>query len=182
MKRRTCAFTGHRPQKFPWRKNEADERCVSLKAVLDEQIKKMVDSGYTDFLSGMACGVDTWAAQTVLALRKENPALKLHCILPCKTQTDAWSLSERERYCAILKEADSIVWVERANTKGCMLKRNHYLVDHSEALLAIYNGERRSGTAATVNYARKAGREIYILDPATLAVSHEDSDHSGPTL
>ena len=46
-----------------------------------------------------------------------------------------------------------------------MLDRNHRLVEVSGVLLAIYNGERRGGTAATVRYARKMGRQIVILDP-----------------
>ncbi len=46
-----------------------------------------------------------------------------------------------------------------------MLKRNRYLVDHAACLLAIYNGEWRGGTAMTVRYANKLGREIIILNP-----------------
>lgn len=45
----SCAFTGHRPHKFPWRYNEADERCVALKAALTEQIIALTDAGVTDF-------------------------------------------------------------------------------------------------------------------------------------
>lgn len=30
MRRKSCAFTGHRPQKFSWRYDETDERCVKL--------------------------------------------------------------------------------------------------------------------------------------------------------
>ena len=40
-------------------------------------------------------------------------------------------------------------------------------------LLAVYNGVRRSSTGATVNYARKQGREIIVIDPLTLSVTHE---------
>jgi len=81
-----CAFTGHRSQKFPWRFNEEDPRCIALKAVLTEQIKVLVKAGITQFASGMAIGVDCWAAQIVLALRESDPTLKLHCVLPCKKQ------------------------------------------------------------------------------------------------
>ena len=91
-----CAFTGHRPKKFPWCYNEANSRCVALKQVLANQIAKLVEAGYTDFLSGMAEGTDTWAALAVLALKKENPTLKLHCVLPCEGQADGWSASARE--------------------------------------------------------------------------------------
>ncbi len=162
-----CAFTGHRPKKFPWGYDEADARCVTLKQTLAKQIAKLVDAGYTDFLSGMAEGTDTWAALAVLALKKEHPALKLHCVLPCEGQSDQWSASARELYSSILEQADNIVYVSREYSKDCMLKRNRYLVDHVSCLLAVYNGEQRGGTAMTVRYARKREREIIIVNPST---------------
>ena len=73
-----------------------------------------------------------------------------------------------------MDQADSIVYVSRASHKNCMLNRNHFLVDHASTLLAVYNGVRRSGTGSTVNYARKLGREIIVIDPLTLSVTHED--------
>lgn len=69
-----CAFTGHRPKKFSWGYNEADARCVALKKALAAEIAKLVDTGYTRFYSGMAEGADTWAALTVLALKKKSRA------------------------------------------------------------------------------------------------------------
>lgn len=65
-----CAFTGHRPHKFPWKYDEADSRCVALKAALTGQITKLTDTGVTNFYSGGADGVDCWAAMIVLKLRK----------------------------------------------------------------------------------------------------------------
>ena len=56
-----------------------------------------------------------------------------------------------------------------------MIDRNHRLVESSSLLLAVYSGARRSGTGATVNYARKLGREIIVIDPTTLHVTHEGS-------
>jgi len=35
-----------------------------------------------------------------------------------------------------------------------------------------YNGTRRSGTGATINYARKLGREIIVIDPITRLISY----------
>ena len=166
MIERCCAFTGHRPKKLPWGYNEADTRCVILKRAITEEIAKLVEIRYTVFLSGMAEGADTWAALAVLALKKENPALKLHCILPCEGQADEWSASARELYFSILEQAGEVVYVNREYSKNCMLKRNRYLVDHAACLLAVYNGEWRGGTAMTVRYAQKLGRKITILSPA----------------
>ena len=177
MERKSCAFTGHRPQKFPWRDGETDERCVRLKKALAEETEMLVADGYTDFLSGMAEGVDTWAAEIVLALRKNNPALKLHCILPCREQADKWSDSARERYKDILEQADSIVYVNRVHKKNCMLARNRFLVDHVDLLVAVFNGKQRGGTAATVRYARKQGKGMLTLNPV-INDNHADSSDS----
>ena len=173
MSRISCAFTGHRPSKFPWKYDEANSRCVALKSALAEQIRLLADAGATQFLSGMAQGADTWSALSVLALREKNPAIKLHCILPCREQADKWSTSSRNLYRSILERADSIVYVSRNYHKDCMLDRNRFLVEHASSLLAVYNGEQRGGTAATIRYAQKMGREIIVIDPDTLHITHE---------
>ena len=177
MASKSCAFSGHWPRKFPWKYDETDGRCVALKAVLMEQIRLLTDAGVTQFLSGMAEATDTWSALSVLALREENPVLKLHCILPCGEQADKWTASSRDLYRSILERADSIVYVSKDYHKNCMLERNRFLVEHASTLLAVYNGERRGGTAATMRYAQKLGREIIVIDPATL-----DMTQAGPAL
>lgn len=54
-----------------------------------------------------------------------------------------------------------------------MLDRNHRLVEAAGVLLAVYNGEQRGGTAATVRYAQKLERQIVILDPVSLETAVE---------
>lgn len=161
----TCAFTGHRPKSFPWKYDEAAPCCVLLKEALAAQIRALSDRGVTDFLSGMAQGTDLWCSQIVLALKKKNPALKLHCVLPCEGQADNWSTSAQERYFSILEQADRVVYIHREYNKSCLLERNHYLVDHASFLLAVYNGTWRSGTGATVRYAQKLNRTIIVINP-----------------
>ena len=168
-----CAFTGHRPNKFSWRYNEDAPGCVALKKTLVEQIASLADDGYTDYLSGMAIGVDCWCSKIVLDLREKNPALKLHCLLPCEGQETKWPASSQKLYHAILERADSIVCVNHEYNDKCMLERDRALVQSSSLLLAVYDGRFRSGTGATVRYARKLGRELIVIDPVTLAVTHE---------
>ena len=86
----SCSFSGHRPHKFPWKNNEADPRCTALKSALAEQIAALTAAGVTDYYSGGADGTDCWAAEIVLSLCEKNPALKLHCVLPCKGQAEKW--------------------------------------------------------------------------------------------
>ena len=169
----SCAFTGHRPHKFPWKDNEADPRCIALKETLAEQIATLAGAGVTEYFTGGADGVDCWAAEIVLTMREKNPALKLHCLLPHEGQADRWSDSAQERYHSILERANSVDYVSRQYYDGCMIDRNHRLVESAGLLLAVFNGVRRSGTGATVNYAREMGKEIIVIDPITRQVTRE---------
>lgn len=98
MELKSCVFKGHRPRKFPRGYNEADAKCIALKKALAGEIAKLVDAGYTEFFSGMAEVTGAWAAMTVLAVKKENPTLRLHCVLPCEGQAEEWTASARELY------------------------------------------------------------------------------------
>ena len=167
----TCAFTGHRPKSFPWKYDETAPDCVLLKEVLSAQIKMLADRGVTDFFSGMAQGVDLWSSQFVLDLQKKNPALNLHCVLPCKGQEDKWTVSAQESYHSILAQSNEVIYVGQEYSRDCMLERNRGLVDHSSILLAVYNGTYRSGTGMTIRYAQKLGREVIIIDPVSRWVS-----------
>lgn len=163
----TCAFTGHRPFKLPWRHDEADSRCLALKAALTRRISALAEDGVTKFFSGMAEGADCYCAQIVLELQEKNPALRLHCVLPCREQADRWSDAARARYRSILGRADSVVYVSPVYYQGCMLERNRRLVESAAIVLAVYNGELRGGTAATVRYAQRLGRQLIVLDPGS---------------
>lgn len=109
MIKKCCAFTGHHLRKFPWGYDEKDTQCIALKKMLTKQISKLVEVEYADFFSGITEGADTWAALVVLALKKENPALKLHCVLPCEGRADRWSALAQELYFSTLEQADEVV-------------------------------------------------------------------------
>ena len=66
---KTCCFTGHRPQFFPWGSNAGDPAAVKMLHALKNETLQAIADGYTTFLYGVAPGVDTWAAEIVLRLR-----------------------------------------------------------------------------------------------------------------
>lgn len=174
MSNNICAFTGHHPSRFPWHYDESNNDCISLKEILASEIMRLADTGVTQFLSGMSEGVDTWSSVIVLALREKNQKIKLHCILPCKTQADNWSSTSQALYRSILEQADSIIYVSRDYHKKCMMEHNKFMVNHADILLAVCRKIPRSGTEATINYAKKMSREIIIIDPSDRKLTHEN--------
>lgn len=169
---KSCAFTGHRPKSFPWGYDETVRDCVLLKKALAEQIRILAEQGVTEWLSGMALGVDIWAAEVVLRLKKKYSEMNLCCIIPCEGQERKWPSRSQEQYRSILEQADEITYVSHKYSQGCMQKRNRYMVDHASMVLAVYNGDRQSGTAMTLRYAYSCERELILIDPISRTVSH----------
>ena len=159
---KTCCFTGHRPQSLPWKFHESDPRCQALKERLRaELIRAIQQHGMRRFLSGMALGWDTWAAEAVLQLRRQYP-VTLECVLPC--QAARWKEADRRRYQKILERCDSVTLLQEAYTPDCFDRRNRYLVDRSDLVIALWTGAP-SGTGATIAYAEKCGKPVWILRP-----------------
>ena len=150
-----CSFTGHRPERLDMRPN----RVISW---LEEEIRKAVDAGYTDFISGMQRGVDIWAAEIVLKLKAEGKPVKLIAACAWNGMEDRWEKNWQERYKAILKDADKIVYVSKYPGRAAFFERNHWMVDHSSRLIGVYTGAP-GGTKETVWYAKNNGLEVVTI-------------------
>lgn len=165
---KSCAFTGHRPQSLPFGFRETDERCLRLKERIKQEVIKLIEEyGVTHFISGMALGVDTYSAEIVLALKKKYPNITLECAIPCENQCEKWEERDRDRYYHIAEQSDKETIVQRHYSADCMQKRNQYMVDHAEFLIAIWNGTP-SGTGKTVQYAKAQNKTIIQIDPTMI--------------
>ena len=170
---KACAFTGHRPQRLPFGFDESDKRCTALKSAMQDQIAALIeDKEVTHFITGMALGIDVYAAEIVLDLKTKYPYITLESAIPCETQAVKWSVAARERYYNIAAKCDKETMLQREYTPGCMEKRNQYMVDHADYILAVWNG-RPSGTGNTVRYAQKKGKFVIVIDPVSLDVKRE---------
>lgn len=137
---------------------------IDFMARLREKISALIDEGADVFISGMALGSDTYCAETVLELKKENPKIRLIAAIPCANQAERWSAEQQAHYKELLKECDERVVLAEHYYNGCMQKRNRYLVDNCDVLLAIFDG-KSGGTKNTVDYAKSKGRKIIYLPP-----------------
>lgn len=168
-----CAFTGHRPQNLPFRFDETDERCLRLKAELRKLIVQMVEQkNVTHFISGMALGIDIYAAEMVLDLKTDFPFITLECALPCETQAARWSERYRNRYFKIVEQCDKETLLQTHYTPDCMQKRNRYMVEHADFVLAVWDGSP-GGTGMTVNYAHFLNKVVWTLNPNTFSICFE---------
>ena len=159
---KTCTFTGHRAAKLPWRYNEADPRCVNLKQRIYDTAEAVYSSDYTHFICGMAEGCDMFFCEAVLALREEHPEIHVEAAIPFAGQADRWPVSERARYERLLSQCDKRTLLQEEYSPGCMMKRNRYMVDHAQLVIACYDG-KTGGTLNTIRYALDQGLNVLHL-------------------
>lgn len=151
-----CCFTGHRPEKLI--RSE-----IEIKAALREEIKQAIQDGLTVFITGMARGVDLWAAEIVLDLRKRNQAIKLICAIPHKGFEARWSASWKHLYHHVLDNADLVRVITSGYHTGVYQVRNEWMVNRSARVIAVFNGQP-SGTKNTIDYAKNQGIPVRIIE------------------
>lgn len=158
-----CAFSGHRPFYFPWKDNEADPACCSLKASLAAEIDRAIADGFNCFITGGAEGVDTWAAEIVLEKKKDNPAIQLELAKPFAGYNSGLQGTAGDRSRAIERAADHVTVVSDGTDEAadCIL-RDCYMIDASQRLIVVYDDESKgiSGTKDTLRYAKASGIDI----------------------
>lgn len=166
MKRETtCCFTGHRPDKLPWGYDESAPACILLKQRLRHMLEQAYELGMRHFICGMARGTDLYFAEEVLALRARFPDVTLEAARPCESQADGWTREQQQRYQAILDRCNYETLVQHTYDRGCMQRRNRYMVDRSALVLSVYNGIPKGGTAQTLAYAMRCGVRTEIITP-----------------
>lgn len=170
----TACFTGHRPYNLGINPQNDKKTFSKLLSRIEAEITDLaLYGGITDFISGMALGVDTYAAICVLKMRDEfGLGIRLVCALPCRDQYLRWSRSEQNEYRAILDKADEVICLEERYTDGCMIRRNEFMVNNSSVVIAVWNG-LPGGTSSTVRYAKRKEKEIILIDPSKLKEEKE---------
>lgn len=164
------AFTGYRPEKMPFQENKRDKRYLAFRVVLMRVISRLIELGGTYFISGVARGFDTWVAEDIIKLRKNNKNIHLECAIPFPGQSDSWEKADQERRYKILTEADKSVIVSEHYSRACFFIRNRYMVDVADVVVCAFNG-KSGGTAYTVDYAIRQNKIVIGIDPETNIVS-----------
>jgi len=148
---KSCCFTGHRNIPF----NE-DAR---IREKTGDEIVKLIEAGVDTFITGGAQGYDTLCAQLVLCFKSAYPHIRLHLALPCENQTKDWPREGIRLYQDILARADKATYVSKAYDSGCMHKRNRFLVDSADFVIA-YCTKQAGGSYYTVKYAESKGKTV----------------------
>lgn len=147
------AFSGHRPDKV-----QQFEQSIRT-----DMLCSMLAMEPMEVISGMALGVDTWAAEAALLL-----GVPLVAAIPFVGQETRWPTEMRRQYNDILGRAARVQVVCLGDYHATKMQaRNEWMVERCELLLAYWDGSR-GGTANCVQYARRVKRDYLVVEPRSL--------------
>jgi uncharacterized phage-like protein YoqJ len=183
---KTCAFTGHRPDKLgghDWR----SQKNIDIGNKVLEQIEYLINEhNVTRFICGGALGIDQMAFSICSKLKETKyPNLYLILAMPFEKQDAAWiNEKDKVRLKKQREKADEVILVDELKDyrykvndvpvseyhPAKMQKRNEWMVDNCNYLIAVWD-RSKGGTANCVNYFNRqigSGRMIIRIDPNSL--------------
>jgi uncharacterized phage-like protein YoqJ len=152
-----AAFTGHRPNKLggyklpnPTYIHVCQQIDITLRELKPERV-----------ISGMALGIDQWAANIAHKL-----SIPFIAAVPFLGQESAWPAQSQQTYHKLLKlAAETVIVCEGSYEAVKMQRRNEWMVDRCDVLIAVWDGTP-GGTGNCVNYAKSINKEIIRINPA----------------
>lgn len=148
------AFTGHRPDKLggyvqPNPTSDAVKAAITL-FLKHERPDRII--------SGMALGVDQWAAQAARVL-----GIPYIAAVPFEGFESRWPAPQKALYRRLIDAAQQVVYVCGIPGIDAFQQRNVWMVDACNLLAAVWNGSP-GGTANCVAYATRKGVPIRRLE------------------
>lgn len=143
--------TGHRPDKLG---GYGDDASLLLEATAVKALKFFQPESV---ITGMALGWDIAIAKACREL-----GIPYVAAVPFRGQESRWPPKSQEIYRTYLAKAASIVYVcEDGYAAWKMQVRNKYIVDNSDTLLSLWNGDVSGGTFNCLKYARVCDKPMY---------------------
>lgn len=152
MEGQSCCFTGHR--------DLTAEQLDAVRARLMPELCAAIQNGYSHFLCRFAAGTDLLFAELVSALKSRFP-LTLEAVLPYPQRRN----TPDDAFQRLIAACDGVTVCSERYYKGCFQRRNQYMVDTAQTVIAVWDGRKTGGTASTLRYAKSKGKTICILRP-----------------
>jgi uncharacterized phage-like protein YoqJ len=151
------SFTGHRPNKLGGYKLPN----ATYNKVCQQIEQKLIELKPDKVISGMALGIDQWAANIARKLK-----IPFIAAIPFEGQEKAWPKQSQDTYHKLLGFADEKVYVCPPGYAASKMQiRNEWMVDKCDILIAVWD-QTPGGTANCVKYAQSVGKQIIFIDPS----------------
>lgn len=150
------AFTGHRPSKiggFKLPNPTYNYICQQIE-------KNLLQLKPEKVISGMALGIDQWAANIAIKL-----GIPFIAAVPFEGQEKAWPSESQKTFFKLLDKAAEVIIVSEGGYAAYKMQiRNEWMVTHCDKLIAVWD-QTPGGTGNCVKYALSVQKDIVFIDP-----------------
>lgn len=166
--------TGHRKHEIGlW--SEKHPAFPYLKHAYQQKIIRAIEEeGVEWFLSSGSQGLELYAAEWVLELKKSYPHVRLGMLLPFYHQEKDWKEEAQEVYQQVLSAADYVDYISKKEyTHSWQLaQKNRFLVEKSDGLITFFNGAERTYPWYYIMEGKKKQEkqdyQLWIMEPDEL--------------
>ena len=170
MNGKSCGFIFCPPSCFKFGWDEEDEKCISMKQVMLQQIQLMRCRGYQSFFVVPDSGAGLWCGEILNVLRNDDPELLLQCILPHEELATKWHPNLRHRYFALMEQCTHLAVVSRPDDDDAVEKALDYMAKCCDFLITVYSSPlcKRGAVDRVMDKVRKSGKPHLQIEPDTL--------------
>lgn len=160
MEEKNCCVTGHR--------SIPSDQAEAVRQGLAQAVRQAITDGYNAFISGFADGVDLIFAEIVSQTIQENPRIKLIAAIPYRKRLE--TLQKREYTKALIEQCAEIYVAAEEYLPSVYVKRNRYMVERSDRVIAVYDGRDSGGTVGTIRLAHQMKKELWEIPVGPLHI------------
>lgn len=124
--------------------------------IIDELRRQFIARKPETVITGMALGFDTHVAFTCIELN-----IPFIAAIPFEGQHVKWGTADQLNYSYLISKAKEAIWTDNEGYAAWKyIKRDKWIVDHSDSILAYYDHRKDGGTFETIKYAIKQSKEV----------------------
>lgn len=175
--------TGYKPHELGIF-NDKHPGIAIIKKALEENLRRLIDEGLEWVILSGQQGVETWAAEVIIDLKKEFPSLKYAIITPFLEQEKNWNELKQEKYHYITSKADFTTSVTKKPYEAPwqFIEKDKFNIMNTDGILLVYDEENEGSPKyikrLAMKYAENHDYEILTITAYDLQIIAEEIQRS----
>ncbi|MGN8647028.1 SLOG family protein [Gracilibacillus sp. HCP3S3_G5_1] len=169
---KVITVTGNKPMELNIR-NEKDPRIHFIKIALKQRLISLIDEGLEWVIMSGQMGIELWAAQVVLELKKDYP-VKLGIFPPFLEYESRWPDIYQEAFLQVIEQADFYqpLYNESYKAPYQFINKDRWLINKTDGCLILVDEEYPGSAGYLLDKMKKAEADssysIFYITPSDL--------------
>lgn len=128
--------------------DQKNKNIIYIKKAIASKLIPLIEEGLEWVITPGQLGVDLWACEVVIDLKKQYPHLKLSVISAFSNPEEKWKEDKQEYYRSILRDVDYYGAVSKQGYSGAwqFTARDELLLRKTDGILLFYDEDAGEGS------------------------------------